>query len=60
MFQRRENHVLKGATVKGKNMLPIGSILYPLKVAPMRVEAIFFCITFMKPPKLNYTNMSAF
>ena len=26
MFQQIENHVLKGATLKGKNMLPIGSL----------------------------------
>ena len=33
MFKRRGNNVLKGATIKGKNMLPIGSIFFPLKVA---------------------------
>ena len=31
------NHVLKGATIKGKNMLP-GSIFFPLREAPMRIE----------------------
>ena len=25
MFQRSRNHLLKGATIKGKNMLPIGA-----------------------------------
>ena len=49
LFSRSENHVLKGATIKrkyvshgttikGKNMLPIGSIFFPLRVAPMRIE----------------------
>ena len=28
-----------GATIKGKNMLPRGSIFFPLKVAPVRVES---------------------
>ena len=32
------NHILKGATIKGKNMLPIGSIFFPLKIAPMRID----------------------
>ena len=31
------NHLLKGATIKGKNMLPIGSIFFSLKVAHMRI-----------------------
>ena len=35
MFQRR---VLKGASLKGKNMLLIGSIFFPLKVAPMMID----------------------
>ena len=43
MFQRSENDVLKGATIKGKNMLPIGSIFFPLKVATRRIENIFKC-----------------
>ena len=41
MFQRRGNHHLKGATIKGKNMLPIGSRFFPLKVAPMRIDTNF-------------------
>ena len=41
MLQRRGNHFLKGATIKGKNMLPIGSIFFHLKVAPMRIEKSF-------------------
>ena len=38
MFHRRGNHVLKGATIKRKNMLLIGSIFRPLKVAHMMIE----------------------
>ena len=38
MFQRRENYVLKVASIKGKNML---HILFPLKVAPMRIDNNF-------------------
>ena len=39
MCQHRGNHILKGAAIiKGKVMLPIGSIFFPLKVAPMRIE----------------------
>ena len=34
-FQRRRNHILKGATIKGKNMLPIGGIFFHFKVARM-------------------------
>ena len=41
MFQRKGKHILKGATIKGKNMFPIGSIFFPLKVAPMRIENNF-------------------
>ena len=37
MFQRRGNHVLLGATIKGKNMLPI---FCPLKVAPVSMIRI--------------------
>ena len=37
MFQGRGNNILKGATIKGKNMLPIGSIFLPLKVVHMRI-----------------------
>ena len=45
MFQYRGNHVLKGATIKGKNMLPIGSLFFHLKVDPMRKENRFKGIT---------------
>ena len=38
MFQRRENNVLTGVTLKEKNMFPIGSKLFPLIVATMRIE----------------------
>ena len=41
MFQRLANNVLKGATIKEKNMLPIGSIFFTLRVAPMRIENNF-------------------
>ena len=35
-FQR-----IKGATIKETNMLPIGSIFFPFRVAPMRIENNF-------------------
>ena len=50
MFHRIGNHVLKDATVKGKNMLPIcatvkgknmlhlWSMFVPLRVVPMGIE----------------------
>ena len=38
MFQRRGNHILKEATIEGKNMFPIGNIFFPLKVARMRID----------------------
>ena len=41
MLQGRENQFLKGATIKGKNMLPMGRIFFPLKVASMRKENNF-------------------
>ena len=28
------NHILKGATIKGKNILPIGSIILSFKNSP--------------------------
>ena len=45
--------MLKGATIKGKNMLHIGSIFFPLKVVPMRIENSFKEHKIEKPPKLN-------
>ena len=33
--------MLQGVTFKGKNMLPTGSIYFPLRVAPLRVENSF-------------------
>ena len=30
--------LLKLATIKGKNMLPIGHIIFSLRVAPLRIE----------------------
>ena len=41
MRKRRE----KGATIEGMNMLPIGSIFFPLKVATMRIENIVFWVS---------------
>ena len=37
MFQPMGNQVIKVATIKCKNMLPVG-IFFPLKVAPMRID----------------------
>ena len=41
-------------------MLPIRSILFPLKVAPMSIEKNFKGHCIEKLPKLNYVNMSVF
>ena len=57
-FQSRVNHTLKGATIKGKNMLPIGSIFFPFKVVPMRINNNFKGHYIEKLEKLNYPNMS--
>ena len=38
-FNIEETTSSKGQLFKGKNMLPIGSILFSLKVAPMRTES---------------------
>ena len=38
MFQRRGHHILKGTTIKGKNMPPTGGIFFPLKVALIRID----------------------
>ena len=37
-FQCIGKHVFKVATIIYKNMLPIGSIFFPLKVTPMRIK----------------------
>ena len=37
IFQHRRNYLLKVTTIKGKNMLPIESIFFPLKVVPVRL-----------------------
>ena len=58
MFQFRGNHVLKGATIKGKNLLPVGSIFFPLKVAPTQIGNNFKGHLIEKLPKLNDTNKS--
>ena len=52
--------MLKGATIKGKNMLPVESILFPKKVASVKYENNFKGPYIEKPPKLYYTNMSVF
>ena len=41
-------------------MHPIGSIFFPLKVFPMKVENNIKGYLIEKPPKLNYANMSVF
>ena len=41
LFPCGEKHSFKGATLKGKNLLPEGSKLFPLRVAPMRIESYF-------------------
>ena len=41
LFPCQENHSITGATVKGKNMLPIGSIFFPLRVVLIRIEYNF-------------------
>ena len=53
IFQYQGNHFFKSATIKGNNMLPIGSIFFPLIVAPMRIENNFKGPSKEKPPKLN-------
>ena len=60
MLQHRGNHFLKGATIKGKNMLPIRSIFFPFKVAPMRIENNFNRHYIEKLPILNYINVPVF
>ena len=62
MIQCGEKHVLKGVTIKGKNMLcmlSIGSIFFSLRVAPMRIENNFKMHEIEKAPKLNYVNISS-
>ena len=41
MFQCREIDILKGATVKERNMLPRGSIIFALRVVPVRIQNNF-------------------
>ena len=50
----------KGQTFKGKNMLPIGSIFFPVKVAPMIINNNFKGHEIEKQLKLNGTNMSVY
>ena len=68
MFQRRGNVILKGTTIKGKNMLP-GSIFFPLKVALMRIENNFKghinikisqYVSLLKSPKFDAANILEF
>ena len=60
MLHHRRTDALKWATIKGKNMLPIGSIFFSLKVAPMRINNNFKEYKIEKPPKLKYAYMSVF
>ena len=48
------------ATIKGKNMLPIGSIFFPFKVAPIRIDDDFKGHSFKKLSQLNYTIILVF
>ena len=41
-------------------MLPMGSILFPLIVAPMNIENDFKGHLFEKSPMLNQANMSVY
>ena len=38
MFHHRGNNVLKGATINDNNMLPMGSIFFAFKEAPMIID----------------------
>ena len=44
----------------GKNMLPIGSIFFPIIVAPARIDNNFKGHQIEKPQKIKYANMSGF
>ena len=44
--------------MKRKNILPYGSMFFPLRVAPMIIEINLENDQIEKSPKLNYTNMS--
>ena len=47
--------------MKGKNMLPRGSVFFPLRVALMRIDKITLKIIKSRNcQKLNNTNMSVF
>ena len=58
LFPCCENHVLKGATIKGENMLPIGSIFFPSIVDPIRIENNFKGHSIYKLQKLNYVKVN--
>ena len=47
----RESPVKKGLLLKEKNMLPRGSIFFPFRVAPLRIENNFKGHLIEKPPK---------
>ena len=49
--------MFKVATVKGKDILSIGSIFFALKVAPKRIDYNIKSHYIEKPPKLNYPSM---
>ena len=56
MFQRIGNHILIRATIIGK---PMGSIFFPLKLAPIRTDNNFKGVYIEKPSKLIYANREA-
>ena len=47
-----EETTFKRASIKRKNMLPIGSIFFPLKVDPMRIDNNYIGHWIEKPPNL--------
>ena len=53
---------LEGATINGMNMLPIllgmGSVFFPLRVAPIGIKITLKDIKFENLPKSNYANVS--
>ena len=50
-------HSTTALPIKGKSILPIGSIFFPSKVVPMRKENNFKGHFIEKTPKLNCANM---
>ena len=58
MFQHGGSHNLKDTTIKGKNMLLIGSIFFPLKVVPVRIDNNFEGHLIGKTAKKNFGKCS--